>query len=117
MKTGDVLPEFAVEMNDGNIISTEDVKGKVSVITFFHTLCPDCQTELPVLQKVYEEYSGDDRVMIFAVSREESYDDVSEYWDENGFKIHILLRKIGMYMKCSPHLEFRKFIYQTGKWR
>lgn len=87
VKTGDVLPEFAVEMNDGNIISTEDVKGKVSVITFFHTLCPDCQTELPVLQKVYEEYSWDDRVVIFAVSREESDDDVSEYWYENGFTI------------------------------
>lgn len=87
VKTGDVLPEFAVEMNDGNIISTEDVKGKVSVITFFHTQCPDCQTELPVLQKVYEEYSGDDGVVIFAVSREESDDDVSEYWGENGFTI------------------------------
>lgn len=87
VKTGDVLPEFAVDMNDGNIISTEDVKGKVSVITFFHTLCPDCQTELPVLQKVYEEYSGDDRVVIFAVSRDESDDDVSEYWYENGFTI------------------------------
>lgn len=87
VKTGDVLPEFAVEMNDCNIIFTEDVKGKVSVITFFHTLCPDCQTELPVLQKVYEEYSGDDRVVIFAVSREESDDDVSEYWYENGFTI------------------------------
>jgi peroxiredoxin len=36
---------------------------------------------------VYEEYSGDDRVVIFAVSREESDDDVSEYWDENGFTI------------------------------
>lgn len=87
VKTGDVLPEFVVEMNDGNIISTEDVKGKVSVITFFHTLCPDCQAELPVLQKVYEEYLGDDRVVIFAVSREESDDDVSEYWGENGFTI------------------------------
>lgn len=87
VKAGDVLPDFAVEMNDGNVISTEDVKGKVSVITFFHTLCPDCQTELPVLQKVYEEYSGDDGVVIFAVSREESDDDVSEYWGENGFTI------------------------------
>lgn len=87
VKTGDVLPDFAVEMNDGNVISTEDVKGKVSVITFFHTLCPDCQAELPVLQNVYEEYSDDDRVMIFAISREENDVDVSEYWDENDITI------------------------------
>ncbi len=87
VKAGDVLPDFAVEMNDGNVISTEDVKGKVSVITFFHTLCPDCQAELPVLQNVYEEYSDDDRVMIFAISREENDVDVSEYWDENDITI------------------------------
>lgn len=87
VKTGDLLPDFAVEMNDGNVISTEDVKGKVSVITFFHTLCPDCQAELPVLQNVYEEYSDDDRVMIFAISREENDVDVSEYWDENDITI------------------------------
>ncbi|WP_299230552.1 TlpA disulfide reductase family protein [uncultured Bacteroides sp.] len=87
VKTGDVLPDFAVEMNDGNVISTEDVKGKVSVITFFHTLCPDCQAELPVLQNVYEEYSDDDRVMIFAISREENDVDVSEYWEENDITI------------------------------
>lgn len=87
VKTGDLLPDFAVEMNDGNVISTEDIKGKVSVITFFHTLCPDCQAELPVLQNVYEEYSDDDRVMIFAISREENDDDVSEYWDENDITI------------------------------
>ena len=87
VKTGDVLPDFAVEMNDGNVISTEDVKGKVSVITFFHTQCPDCQAELPVLQNVYEEYSDDDRVMIFAISREENDVDVSEYWNENDITI------------------------------
>lgn len=87
VKIGDSLPEFTVRMNDGTTVSNNDMKGKVSVITFFHTLCPDCQTELPVLQKVYEAFSGDDRVVVFAISREESAADVERYWNGNGITI------------------------------
>ena len=47
---GDYLPEFQVELNDGSILSTSDLLGKVSVLVFFHTGCPDCQQEFPVIQ-------------------------------------------------------------------
>ena len=48
---GDALPQFSVEMSDGGMLNTQSFSGKVGVIVFFHTDCPDCQKELPVIQK------------------------------------------------------------------
>ena len=53
---GDALPQFSVEMSDGGMLNTQSFSGKVGVIVFFHTDCPDCQKELPVIQKVYDTY-------------------------------------------------------------
>ena len=43
---GDALPQFSVEMSDGGVLNTQSFSGKVGVIVFFHTDCPDCQKDL-----------------------------------------------------------------------
>ena len=50
---GDALPQFSVEMSDGGVLNTQSFSGKVGVIVFFHTDCPDCQKELPVIRMYY----------------------------------------------------------------
>ena len=92
VRPGDMLPEFSVVMNDGSKVSDKDLKGYVSVIVFFHTLCPDCRQELPVVQKVYERYAADD-VKFIAISREEGTESVSEYWSENGIALPFSAQK------------------------
>ena len=57
LRPGDRLPWFSVTMDDGSVLSTGDLAGKVSVIVFFHTGCPDCQAELPVIQRIHDEFS------------------------------------------------------------
>ena len=56
LQTGENIPVFSVVMDDGQIITSETLKGEVSLIVFFHTGCPDCRKELPVLQKIYTDY-------------------------------------------------------------
>ena len=56
LKVGDRLPDFAVTMNDGTVVSDDSLMGNVSCVMFFHTTCPDCQATLPVVQSVYDEY-------------------------------------------------------------
>lgn len=84
VQPGDELPEFSVQMNDGTILDRHSLMGKVSVLVFFHTGCPDCQRELPVVQELYEHYQGDDRVLIACISREEPADEVAAYWQQQG---------------------------------
>ena len=61
---GDALPQFSVEMSDGGMLNTQSFSGKVGVIVFFHTDCPDCQKELPVIQKVYDTYKENPDVLL-----------------------------------------------------
>ena len=76
---GDRLPEFSVILDDGSVVSTGDLSGKVSVIVFFHTGCPDCQAELPVIQRIHDEFSPEAAVL--CISREEDASDIAEYWN------------------------------------
>lgn len=82
---GDRLPEFSVELNTGERATTSRLRGKTVVIEFFNTSCPDCRRSLPELQGFYEEYKGDSRVAIFAISRSEGDASVEKYWNENAF--------------------------------
>lgn len=82
---GDRLPEFSVILDDGSVVSTGDLSGKVSVIVFFHTGCPDCQAELPVIQRIHDEFSPEAAVL--CISREEDASDIAEYWAENGLTL------------------------------
>ena len=82
---GDRLPEFSVILDDGSVVSTGDLSGKVSVIVFFHTGCPDCQAELPVIQRIHDEFSPEAAVL--CISREEDASDIAEYWADNGLTL------------------------------
>ena len=84
---GDALPEFRVTLDDGSTLSTSSLRGKVSVLVFFHTGCPDCQQELPVVQALYERYRDDPSVGIYCISREESAEEIERYWEAHGLTL------------------------------
>lgn len=88
VEPGDTLPDFSMVLNDGSELTTQSLKGKVVVLIFFHTECPDCQKELPVIQQLYEEYATNEEVAIYAISREESEEEVADYWERNSLTIH-----------------------------
>ena len=86
LKTGDSIPDFRVEMNDGSIVTDEDLKGQTSVIMFFHTSCPDCQQALPRVQQLYDEYASEE-VVFALISREEGEEEIESFWKENGLNM------------------------------
>lgn len=83
LKSGDSLPDFEVVMNDGTVVSDNSLKGYVSVIVLFSTVCPDCQQILPVVHELNEEYRQ--KGVVFAlISREQGEEDICDYWKANG---------------------------------
>lgn len=80
LSAGDTVPAFSVAMSGGETVSSESLKGKVAVITFFNTSCPDCQKELPRLQEVYGKYIDNEEVKFVCVSRAEAEESVANYW-------------------------------------
>ncbi|WP_455587810.1 TlpA family protein disulfide reductase [Bacteroides sp.] len=83
LKPGDSLPEFSVQDNYGNIVSTETLRDKVGVIAFIHTGCPDCRQELPELEKAYQQFSSNEAIQFIAISRAQGYESLTEYWENN----------------------------------
>lgn len=85
---GDSCPEFTIEMNDGEILSSSDLKGRESVIVFFNTGCGDCRRELPEIQKAYDEIQkGNLDIPIICISREEDKESVERFWDANSLTL------------------------------
>ena len=82
VKVGDRLPAFEVVMNDGTVVTDASLMGKVSVVMFFHTTCPDCRQALPRVQDIYDEYVQKD-VLFALISRECTADEIRAYWEEN----------------------------------
>lgn len=85
LEVGEHIPSFAVVMDDARVLTDKDLAGKVSLIAFFHTGCPDCRQELPVLQQIYEVYK--ERVNVVCISREQSEPEIRSYWTEQGFTL------------------------------
>lgn len=85
LQPGDSLPAFSVVMADGQTVTSGSLQGETSLIVFFHTGCPDCRKELPVLQQIYTDYGQ--RIRMVCISREESAAEVARYWDENGLTL------------------------------
>lgn len=83
LEVGDSLPTFSVMLSNGQKVSNSTLEGKTGVIVFFNTLCTDCQQELPVIQKIWEEYKDDDMVIIAPIARKESEESIMDYWGKN----------------------------------
>lgn len=86
LSVGDKCPDFTVEMNDGTLFDSRTLTDEFTVITLFNTECPDCQRELPVVQKLYEESLGKS-ISFVCISREEDASSVSAYWQERGLTL------------------------------
>ena len=82
---GDTLPDFTVTMSDGTSLGTSDLAGGVSLIMFFHTDCPDCQTALPIVQSLYGEFGA--QVRFVTISREEKAGSIDRYWSANSLTL------------------------------
>ena len=85
VKVGDNVPEFVVEMFDGQKIDIKDLKGKIVLINFWATWCPPCQEELKRVQKeIVDRFKGKDFVFL-AISREETREQVKKFRERNGY--------------------------------
>ncbi|PHR27695.1 MAG: cytochrome c biogenesis protein (TlpA) [Desulfotalea sp.] len=53
------MPSFALEsVQGGKVVHSSSFKGKVLLLTFFATWCPPCAQEVPVLNRLHEEFAG-----------------------------------------------------------
>ena len=64
-----VLPDLAMQTLDGRTITSEDLRGKVTLVNFWATWCGPCRAEIPDLVRLQERYP--DHLQIIGVSEDE----------------------------------------------
>jgi thiol-disulfide isomerase/thioredoxin len=62
-------PAFTLTDLDGRSISSNDWRGKVTIVNFWATWCPPCRAEIPDLVALQKKYG--DRLQIIGVSQDE----------------------------------------------
>jgi len=62
----------------------EKARGKVVFVNFWATWCPPCRAELPLIQKLYNDYKDK---MIFVFVTPESKEKVIPFLKENGYDL------------------------------
>ena len=64
-----VIPAITLTDLDGRSISSNDWRGKVTIVNFWATWCPPCRAEIPDLVALQKKYG--DRLQIIGVSQDE----------------------------------------------
>lgn len=57
-KVGARAPEFSMQTLDGKTVSLADLLGSPVVVSYWATWCIPCKQELPILQRLAQEYSS-----------------------------------------------------------
>src|SRR6478735_4478382 len=55
---GDAAPQSTFVLLDGSSKTTQDLKGKVTLVNFWATSCTTCVAEMPKIVQTYEKYKG-----------------------------------------------------------
>lgn len=82
--------DFSLRNIDGKTIKLSELRGKVVVVDFWATWCAPCKASFPYLQKVYDKYKTNPKVVILALNTGESEDLVKKFMADNKYTFPVL---------------------------
>lgn len=87
---GREAPPFELAALDGGTISLGTQRGRVVFLNFWATWCKPCEDEMPAMERLYQELSGD-RFEMIAVAVGDQAEDVRAFRDRLGLSFPIVL--------------------------
>lgn len=80
IQVNDTVPAFTVSDGKGGSFNSNEFTGKSSILILFSTTCKDCQRELPVIEKVWQNLKDDPEYRVITISREQDLKTIDDYW-------------------------------------
>ncbi|HEX9595460.1 MAG TPA: TlpA disulfide reductase family protein [Anaerolineales bacterium] len=87
---GELAPDFTVSLVGGKTLTRSDLRGQLFILNFWATWCGPCRREMPRLQALATNTTGDPPVVL-AVNYGEDLDTVTTYLEEAGVTLPIAL--------------------------
>ena len=75
-------PDVSFTVEDGEMRTLDDYRGKVIVLNFWAVWCPPCRDEMPSLDRLQAGYGGDN-LIVMAMSQDRGGEEqIREFFDE-----------------------------------
>jgi len=87
---GGLAPDFQLPDLEGQSISLSDFRGEPVMVNFWASWCGPCRIEMPFIQEVYEEWSGQGLVVL-AINKGESLSTVNDFMQSGNYSFPVLL--------------------------
>jgi thiol-disulfide isomerase/thioredoxin len=87
---GKRAPDFELDTLDGQTIVLSQLKGRLVLVNFWATWCGPCRHEMPFLQQLYEDWPGEELVLL-TVNVGENSSQVAQFLQSEGFSFTVLL--------------------------
>ena len=84
VRVGDLAPAFVVEMLDDQTISLDDLRGRVVLLTFFSSACPDCHAQFEYIKSRITAFDSS-KFRFLPIGRNEKRATVEQFRLENGY--------------------------------
>ena len=89
-QVGKPAPNFQLPNLGGELVSLSDFQGKPVLINFWASWCQPCVYEMPFIQEVFEEWSGQGLVVL-AINMGENSSKVETFMESHGLSFPVLL--------------------------
>jgi peroxiredoxin len=86
--------DFTLRSLNGKDFRLSDYKGKVVLLNFMATWCPECRTSIPYLKAIYAQYNPQGLIML-SISVEEPEEKVAAFSKKNNLPYTTLLDREG----------------------
>lgn len=82
------LPAPSLEIKDemtGRKLMTGDLKNKVLFVNFWASWCPPCREEMPSIEALFKDMSGNEKFQMITILYKDPYQDGTAYMKQNGY--------------------------------
>ncbi|MBC8035365.1 MAG: TlpA family protein disulfide reductase [Chitinophagaceae bacterium] len=94
-ENGSALPEtppgLVFQDGTGKKIDIAELTGKVIFINFWATWCGPCVAEMPSINRLYEHYKDNDKVLFFMVDVDSNYPKAQKFMDKKHLPLPVYI--------------------------
>lgn len=109
---GFIAPDFTLQTLDGQVVQLAELRGKPVVISYWATWCIPCKQELPILERLSQEYQAQGvQFLLINAIEQDNLDQVKQYLSESGFTLPVLLDQDNQFHNAYGQLFFPTSYY------
>lgn len=79
VKTGQMAPDFKMELIDGKVLKLSDLRGKIVMLQFTASWCVVCRKEMPYIEEEIWQVHKDKDFIVIGVDRDEPLEKVKKF--------------------------------------